>query len=97
MKKGKPAKTESLKSDLVLDPARVRGTKTPSPLGQTILIVGFDTEYQKADLQKNPEADPLSNTVLSYQYCCTLLHEQDENADVTWSGIIYSTCTPILE
>lgn len=89
MAKGKQAKTESLKSDLFLDPARVRDTKTPSPLGQTILIIGFDTEYQKADPHARDGADPLSNTVLSYQYCCTLLHEDVEDADITWSGIIY--------
>jgi hypothetical protein len=88
-KSSKPAKTESLKSDLFLDPARVRDAKSPSPLGNTILIIGFDTEYQKAERKADAEDDPLSNTVLSYQYCCTLLYEDAEDADVTWSGIIY--------
>lgn len=89
MRGRKRPKTESLKSDLVLDPERVKVAPKGDPRGGTLLIIGFDTEYQKSDPQSDAGADPLSNTVLSYQYCCTLLHENDEDADVTWSGILY--------
>jgi hypothetical protein len=77
---------ESLKSDLALDPKRIRAS-AKSGSRNAIFLLGFDTEYEKVETEDPEEAK--SNRVLSYQYCGTIVDEWDEAADVKWSGILY--------
>jgi len=58
------------------------------------LIIGFDTEYQRAPLINDETGETLEhireNEVLSYQYSCSILtaNLDEENPEIEWSGII---------
>ena len=50
------------------------------------LIIGFDTEYQR---YTDEVARTLNNEVLSYQYCCTVIERDGDDASAPmWSGLL---------
>ena len=60
----------------------------PSPIGKKdpdrYLIIGFDTEYQRY-----ADEGTLNNEVLSYQYCCTVIERDGDDASAPmWSGLL---------
>jgi len=50
------------------------------------LIIGFDTEYQR---YTDEDTRTLNNEVLSYQYCCTVVERDGDDASAPmWSGLL---------
>ncbi len=50
------------------------------------LIIGFDTEYQR---YADEDTRTLGNEVLSYQYCCTVVERDGDDAFAPmWSGLL---------
>ena len=50
------------------------------------LIIGFDTMYQR---YADEDTRTLNNEVLSYQYCCTVIERDGDDASAPiWSGLL---------
>ncbi|WP_254054880.1 DNA polymerase [Pseudophaeobacter sp. EL27] len=52
------------------------------------LIIGFDTEYQREVITNAEGKVELRNQVLSYQYSCRIISQENADFEPHWSGIV---------
>tara|TARA_A100001015_G_scaffold314005_1_gene422553 strand:+ start:259 stop:3135 length:2877 start_codon:yes stop_codon:yes gene_type:complete len=52
------------------------------------LIIGFDTEYQRIEVNNGSEETNYDNEILSYQYSCMVVDVNKKFSDQKWDGII---------
>lgn len=73
-------------SKMPLPPSRFDPIHTGRADPSRYLIVGFDTEYQR---YADTDTRTLGNEVLSYQYCCTVVERDGDDASAPlWSGLL---------